>query len=161
MTETPHEAHMREALSLAEIARTQGNAPYGALLVHENTIIARAQNTTTTDNDPTAHAELNLVRQAGGDHDAAFLAECTLYTSAEPCAMCAGAIYMAGIGTVVYGCPIPTQLEVGGGGGLPVRAETILQHGGITVIGSILADEAAAVLAGDDDTTTTHTAETE
>lgn len=159
MTDNHHEPYMREALSLAAIARAEGNAPYGALLVHDNTIIARAQNTTTTDNDPTAHAELNLVRQAGGDYDAAFLAECTLYTSAEPCAMCAGAIYMAGVGTVVYGCAIPTQLEVGGGGGLPVRAETILQHRDMTLIGGVLADDAAAVLAGDE--TTTHTDKTD
>ena len=74
-----------------------GDHPFGALLVKDGEVVLTAVNTVNTDHDNTRHAELNLVSQAMRQFDADFLADCVLYTSTEPCAMCAGAIYWAGI----------------------------------------------------------------
>ncbi len=90
------------AVELAAAARAGGNHPFGALLVGpDGEVIAEAANTVETGQDPTGHAELNLVR-ATGHLGAEALATATLYTSTEPCAMCAGGIYWAGIGRVVF-----------------------------------------------------------
>jgi tRNA(Arg) A34 adenosine deaminase TadA len=93
---------LARAIVLARQARASGNHPFGALLAgSDGRVIAEAVNTVETDRDPTAHAELNLVRQTG-HLGLEMLATATLYTSTEPCAMCSGAIYWAGIGCVVY-----------------------------------------------------------
>ena len=100
-----HDAdHLRRAIELAHEARERGNAPFGAVLVGEDgRILAEGQNTVNTERDVTGHAETNLVREAWRFHDAGTLAASTLYASAEPCAMCSGAIFWAGVGRVVYG----------------------------------------------------------
>jgi tRNA(Arg) A34 adenosine deaminase TadA len=100
-----HDAdHLRRAIGLAHEARERGNAPFGAVLVGENgRILAEGQNTVNTERDVTGHAETNLIRDAWRLHDAETLAASTLYASAEPCAMCSGAIFWAGVGRVVYG----------------------------------------------------------
>ena len=96
--------HLRRAIGLAHEARGRGNAPFGAVLVGEDgKILAEARNTVTTERDVTGHAETNLVREAFRFLDAQTLASSTLYASAEPCAMCSGAIFWAGVGRVVYG----------------------------------------------------------
>ena len=90
------------AIALAREARQSGNHPFGALLADpDGVVLAEAMNTVETDRDPTGHAELNLIRESarlGPD----ILTHATLYSSTEPCAMCAGGIYWAGIGRVVY-----------------------------------------------------------
>lgn len=97
-------AHLRRALALAREAREEGNAPFGAVLVGgDGRLLAEAKNTATTEEDPTGHAETNLVRAASRTARASTLASSTLYSSAEPCAMCSGAIFWAGVGRVVYG----------------------------------------------------------
>ncbi len=97
------EAWLRAALELARRARARGNHPFGALLVGAGgATLLEAENTVVLERDPTGHAELNLVRRAGSLAPEV-LAAATLYSSTEPCAMCAGAIYWAGIGRVVYG----------------------------------------------------------
>lgn len=94
---------LRRAIQLAWSARQNGNYPFGAVLVGVGgEVLAEADNTVLTDHDCTAHAELNLVRLVSGEYDLGTLAECTLYSSTEPCAMCAGAIHWSGIGRVVY-----------------------------------------------------------
>jgi tRNA(Arg) A34 adenosine deaminase TadA len=94
---------LQTAISIARHAHQHGNHPFGAILVDEtNSIVLEAENTVTTDRDVTAHAETNLVRLASGQYSAEQLARCTLYTSTEPCAMCAGAIHWSHIGRVVY-----------------------------------------------------------
>jgi tRNA(Arg) A34 adenosine deaminase TadA len=100
-----HDAdHLRRAIELAHEARERGNAPFGAVLVGEDgRTLAEGQNTVNTERDVTGHAETNLVREAYRLHDADTLASSTLYASAEPCAMCSGAIFWAGVGRVVYG----------------------------------------------------------
>lgn len=94
--------HLNHAISLAAAARTRGDHPFGAILVTAGGVIIEANNTVVTQADPTGHAETNLVRVAAAALDAGQLAQATLYTSTEPCAMCAGAIYWSGIPRVVY-----------------------------------------------------------
>jgi tRNA(Arg) A34 adenosine deaminase TadA len=99
-------SHLRRAIALADLARRHGNHLFGALLVGaDGTILAEAENTVVSSKDATAHAELNLVRLATSRHEAETLTGSTLYTSTEPCAMCAGAIHWGGIGRVVYALP--------------------------------------------------------
>jgi tRNA(Arg) A34 adenosine deaminase TadA len=93
---------LRRAVQLAADARSHGNHPFGAVIVTADGIEVEAENSVLTRNDPTGHAETNLVRKAGAILTPEQLANCTLYTSTEPCAMCAGAIYWAGINRVVF-----------------------------------------------------------
>jgi tRNA(Arg) A34 adenosine deaminase TadA len=97
-------ALLREAIRISQAAVAHGNHPFGALLSDAGGLVmATAENSVTTESDVTCHAETNLVRTAAArGFSAAELAGCTLYTSCEPCAMCSGAIYWAGIGRVVY-----------------------------------------------------------
>ena len=95
---------LRRAIELARLAREHGNHPFGALLVDaKGNVVLEAENTVRTDKDVTAHAETNLMRMATARFDRDFLGRCTLYTSTEPCAMCAGAIYWGNIRNVVFG----------------------------------------------------------
>jgi len=94
--------HLGRAVELAREARARGDHPFGAVLVTADGAIVEAMNSVTTANDPTGHAETNLVRLSAS-LGASVLATSTLYTSTEPCAMCAGAIYWAGIGRMVFG----------------------------------------------------------
>ncbi len=94
---------LRETIRIAKDSRKEGNHPFGALLAGpDGTILLRSGNTFQADKG-VGHAELNVVREASRKYTPEFLARCTLYTSMEPCCMCAGASYWAGIGTVVYG----------------------------------------------------------
>jgi tRNA(Arg) A34 adenosine deaminase TadA len=92
----------KHAIELARRARIAGNQPFGALLVLDGNIVLRAQNTVATDRDPTAHAETNLVAAAVRELAPDQLRRSVLYASCEPCAMCAGKIYWAGIRSVVF-----------------------------------------------------------
>jgi len=95
--------HLRLAISLAAQARAHGNHPFGAVLVDEhNQVRLQAENTVVTGRDCTGHAETNLVRLATIHFSPQELSRCTLYSSTEPCAMCAGAIHWSQIGRVVY-----------------------------------------------------------
>lgn len=96
------EDFLREAIELSFQARATGNHPFGALLVLDDKIVLTAQNTVNTDCDPTAHAETNLVTMAIKHLLPEEIRRSILYTSCEPCAMCAGKIYWAGIRSVVY-----------------------------------------------------------
>ena len=97
------ESLLLRAIVLARSALEHGNHPFGALLVtRDGTVVLEAQNTVVTESDATGHAETNLVRLASRGYDRATLAGMALYTSTEPCAMCAGAIYWSGVGTVVF-----------------------------------------------------------
>jgi tRNA(Arg) A34 adenosine deaminase TadA len=95
--------HLRTAVELAARAREHGNQPFGSILVGpDGSVVLEAENTVLTERDCTAHAELNLVRAAVGRLPPDVLRDCTLYTSTEPCAMCAGGIFWSGIGRVVF-----------------------------------------------------------
>jgi tRNA(Arg) A34 adenosine deaminase TadA len=144
---TEHEPYIREAIDLARAALHRGDGPYGALLVAEGGVLLRADNTTRTDTDRTRHAEMNLVVQAQRHLGEEQLRRCTLYASTEPCAMCAGAIFLAGIRCVVFGCSVPRQVRIRGGG-LAIGAREVLASADepTEMIGPVLEDEAAAVL---------------
>lgn len=94
---------MGEALKLAARAGEEGEIPVGALVVCRNTVIARAYNQTQKLNDVTAHAEMLAITAATQYLGAKYLTDCTLYVTLEPCVMCAGAIFWAQCGRLVYG----------------------------------------------------------
>lgn len=96
--------YLRQAIALADKARERGNRPFGALIVAANgRVLAEASNANGESGDCTAHAELSAIRLASPLHCRDALATATLYSSAEPCVMCAGAIFWSAIGRVVYG----------------------------------------------------------
>jgi tRNA(Arg) A34 adenosine deaminase TadA len=99
------EALLRLAFDVAKRSREAGDHPFGSVLAdgEGKFLIEQGNGYTSEGGDRTAHAERLLASRAARAYDLATLAKCTLYTSAEPCAMCAGAIYWAGIGRVVYG----------------------------------------------------------
>ncbi len=94
---------MEEALKQAELAFEAGEVPVGAVVVAEKRIIARAHNQTEQLTDVTAHAEMLAITSAFNAIGAKYLNECTLYVTLEPCVMCAGALYWAQLGKLVYG----------------------------------------------------------
>jgi tRNA(adenine34) deaminase len=97
------ELFMEEALRAAQRALEAGEVPVGAVVVCDGKVVARGWNRNLTDNDPTAHAEIVALRQAGaavGNHR---LGECELFVTIEPCAMCAGALVHARLKRLVYG----------------------------------------------------------
>jgi tRNA(Arg) A34 adenosine deaminase TadA len=100
-----HEQHLRRAFDVARQSRTRGDHPFGAILVGPDGVVLREQGNgfSSEGGDMTAHAERLLATWASKNYSQEFLAACTLYSSAEPCAMCAGAIYWSGIGCVVFG----------------------------------------------------------
>ena len=99
-----HKRLMRRAIELSAMSRKNGNDPFGALLADANgSILLEAENTALSDKAVTAHAEQNLVTEASKQFSCDELNRLILYTSCEPCAMCAGAIFFAGIRSVVYG----------------------------------------------------------
>ena len=94
---------MRRAIRLSEESVRNGGGPFGAVIAKGNEIIAEASNSVTIDNDPTAHAEVNCIRQATRRLGTFDLSGCDIYTSCEPCPMCLSAIYWAGISKIYYG----------------------------------------------------------
>src|SRR6202035_6072456 len=98
---------MQRALAEARESAANGEVPIGAVLVHEGRILARAGNRTIRDCDPTAHAEIVVLREAARVLGNYRLAATTLYVTIEPCSMCAGAIIQARVPRLVYGCDDP------------------------------------------------------
>lgn len=95
--------HLHTSIRVAQAARDHGNHPFGAILVDEkDQVLLQAENTVVTGQDCTGHAETNLMRLATQHFPTEKLARCTLYTSTEPCAMCAGAIHWGNVRRVVY-----------------------------------------------------------
>ncbi|HUJ79763.1 MAG TPA: tRNA adenosine(34) deaminase TadA [Nitrospiria bacterium] len=98
---------MESALCEAREALVHGDVPIGAVIVRHGAIIARGHNRRECDQDPTAHAELIALRQAAAVLGRWRLSDCTLYVTLEPCAMCAGALVLARVDRLVYGCDDP------------------------------------------------------
>lgn len=143
-----HEKFMRRALNLAKISANSGNHPFGAILVRQGYVVVEGENT-VVDDDCTHHAELNLVRTAEKTMSDAQRAESTLYTSTEPCVMCAGAIYWAGIRRVVYSVPASRLVDLTGYG-IRMGCEEIFARADqpVEVIGPVLEEEGFALHQG-------------
>ena len=98
---------MQMAIEAAKIAEDNGDVPIGAVIVHNDRIIAKAYNQREQLQDPTAHAEIIALTQAAAALENWHLNGCTMYVTLEPCPMCAGALVLARIDRLVYGCDDP------------------------------------------------------
>ena len=115
-----NDEHLRRAIALAAEARAGGNPPFGSLLVGpDGSVLAEERNSSLTDKDITAHPELKLARWAGATLDPATAAGTTMYTSCEPCGMCAGALARSGIGQVVFALSVEQLNGLKTSGGFP------------------------------------------
>jgi len=99
--------YMKMAIEQAQIAEENGDVPIGAIIVYENQIIGKAYNQREQLRDPTAHAEIIALTQAAAFIESWRLHGCTMYVTLEPCPMCAGALVLARIDRLVYGCDDP------------------------------------------------------
>ena len=147
--------YIRLTLDIARESRAAGNHPFGAILVGpDGAVLMRAGNAHGDAGDRTGHAERLLMTRASLAYKAEFLADCTMYASAEPCAMCAGSAYWVGVGRVVYGLserdlgaligPHPENLTMD----LPCRVVLGAGQRPVEVVGPLLEDEARAVHEG-------------
>jgi tRNA(Arg) A34 adenosine deaminase TadA len=141
-----HEAYIKRTYQLAKSAQEKGNHPFGALLVIDNRVVFTAENSVITDNDITKHAELNLVSKVTQEIDSEALSQSILYTSTEPCAMCTGAIFWAGIPNIVYGCSTEVLGEIVGCA-FVVPCRDLLNYGKrkVNVVGPVLEDQGAVI----------------
>ena len=134
---------MHEALAEARSAAEAGEVPIGAVLVHDGKILARAGNRTIRDNDPTAHAEMVVLREAARLLGNYRLPDTTLYVTIEPCSMCAGALVQARVPRLVFGADDPK-------GGAVRSCFEILSHPRLNhrveVTAGVLAAECAAII---------------
>jgi tRNA(adenine34) deaminase len=140
--------HLQSAVAEARAAEQSGEVPIGAVIVHRGEIIARGQNRVLRDHDPTAHAEIVALRQAGRTLENYRLLNkddegCTLYVTLEPCAMCAGAMLHARIARLVYAAPDPKAGACGSV--LSVMNHPQLNHK-VDVVSGLLAEECGALL---------------
>lgn len=143
---TTDEDYIRDAISLSRSAVDNGNTPFGSLLVLDGEVIRESENTTLTDDDISAHPEFKLARWAARELDADERARTTMYTSTEPCPMCASAIVYAGLGRVVFSVRGSTLAEHTDGVIQIPCAEVIDRGGGDThVSGPVLEAEGMAV----------------
>ncbi len=150
-----HERYLRLTFALAERSREEGNHPFAAILVGpDGEVLMEAMNAFGIEGDSTGHAERVLMTRASVAYGAEFLAGCTMYANAEPCAMCAGAAYWTGIGRVVHGMseralkaligPHPENLTLD----LPCREIFAAGQREVEVIGPLLEEESAKVHEG-------------
>jgi tRNA(Arg) A34 adenosine deaminase TadA len=148
-------AFLHRAFDVARRAQARGNHPFGAILVNaDGEVLIEMENGFQPDRDATAHAERLLATQACRSYDPATLACTTIYSSAEPCAMCAGAIYWAGIGRVVFGLSERRLKAMTGDHvenptlDLPCRTVFAAGQRSVDVSGPLIEDEAAALHVG-------------
>jgi len=132
-----HSYFMQQALIEAQKAYDKNEVPVGAVIVLNDTIIARAHNLTETLTDVTAHAEMQAFTSAADHLGGKYLQDCTLYVTLEPCQMCAGASYWTQIGKIVFGAADPKR-------GFQFYKTTL--HPKTKVIGGVLEKECATIL---------------
>ena len=132
------ERFMAEAFKEADKALVRDEVPIGAVVVIRGQIVARAHNLTEALNDPTAHAEMQAITAATNYLGGKYLNQCTLYVTIEPCPMCAGALYWAQVGQLVYGAPDPKR-------GFSLIAKNIL-HPKTKTISGVLANECSNMI---------------
>ncbi len=134
---------MRHAVRLAHLAESEGEVPVGAVLVKDETVIGEGWNRPIVDNDPTAHAEIMAIRQAGKRVSNYRLLDTTLYVTLEPCLMCVGAIVHARIGRVVFGAKDPKRGAIVSA--LQLSDLQFLNHQ-VPWVAGVLADECSQLL---------------
>lgn len=140
---TLHERWMKQALRQAERAFEQHEIPVGAVIVHNNTVIAKGFNQVEMMHDPTAHAEMIALTAAATHLENKFLKECVLYVTMEPCPMCAGAIVLSRIPTIVFGCYDP---KMGASGSVMNVTENKRLNHRVHVIGGVLDAECGTLI---------------
>ena len=140
---------IRLAIEEAGRAREAGNEPFGAVLVKDGILAASGQNQVFTRNDPTYHAELGLIRAFCREKRISDLYGYTLYSSCEPCVMCAGAIFYANISRLVYGVTLEELFPLYGGG-IQISSRELFRRSSnpIEITGGVLAEEGARVFEG-------------
>lgn len=139
------EQYMRSAIEQAQVAAENGDVPIGAVIVRNGQIIGKAYNQREQLQDPTAHAEIIALTQAAAALENWHLNGCTMYVTLEPCPMCAGALVLARIDRLVYGCDDP---KTGAVKSLyNIVTDGRLNHR-IEVTGGVLADECSKLLQG-------------
>jgi len=134
---------MQAALEQAQLAASSGETPVGAVLIAGGDVLARGHNRTIADNDPSGHAEIVVLREAGqacGNHR---LPDATLYVTLEPCAMCAGAIVQARVARVVFGAYDPKAGALGSA--IDLSDSPAFNHR-FEIQGGVLADQCSALL---------------
>lgn len=134
---------MQHALQLAEKAELQGEVPVGAVIVKDEQIVGEGWNQPITLNDPSAHAEIMAIRDAGHRLDNYRLTDCTLYVTLEPCAMCTGAMVHSRVARLVFGATDP---RTGAAGSVFQLADNIHLNHRMMVTSGILAEQSAAML---------------
>ena len=137
------EGFLREAIAEAHAAEKAGEVPVGAVIVYQNQILARGRNRVIGDADPTAHAEVIALRAAGLALNNYRLYDCDLYTTLEPCAMCAGAILHARIRRLLYAAADPKAGACGSA--LSVVNHPALNHR-VEVLPALLTEECSSML---------------
>lgn len=105
--------YMKKAILWAKKSVMKGGGPFGAVIVKDGNIIAQGHNCVTLNNDPTAHAEVTVIRKACKKLNTFDLSGCEIYTSCEPCPMCLAAIYWARINKIYYGCTKSDAKDIG------------------------------------------------
>lgn len=141
--------YLRRAFTAARTARAAGDMPFGAVLVREGQARWTARNRQNSAGDPSAHAELVLLREACAALGPDALRGATVFASGEPCAMCAGAMFWAGVARIVFGAPLD-EMEARLGGprlGMGCAATLAAAQPAVAVEGPLLLDEALAALA--------------
>jgi len=134
---------MSEAITLAKQAAAEGEVPVGAIIVKDDTIIGRGYNAPINNHDPSAHAEIQALRDAANTIGNYRLVDCTLYVTLEPCVMCTGAIQHARIAKLVYGASDPKTGACGSV--VNLMAEEQLNHH-CEVESGVMADECGSLL---------------
>ena len=147
-----HQRHIRQVIEIAKSARANGNRPFGALLVSgSGETLASAENSQLTENQVLAHAEMVLLHEAVRQFSPEVLRGSTIYTSAEPCAMCSGAIFWSGIGRLVFGLSGEKLHQLAGKSPdmLVASSSDVLAQAGrrVEVVGPILEEEAEVLFA--------------
>ncbi|WP_115717844.1 tRNA adenosine(34) deaminase TadA [Gallaecimonas mangrovi] len=136
---------MRYAMTLADQAAAAGEVPVGAVLVRGNEIIGEGYNLSISQHDPSAHAEMQAIRQGGKAVENYRLLGCTLYVTLEPCAMCAGAMVHGRIQRLVFGASDP---KTGAAGSVMDLCQHPALNHQLEVTGGVLADDCAQQLSG-------------
>ncbi len=137
---------MEAAIRVALAGIDAGQTPFGAIVVRDGRIVAEAHNSVWLDGDPTAHAEVNVIRRAAATLGTIDLSGCVIYSTCEPCPMCLSAIHWAKLDRVVFGARI-ADAQAAGFSELPVNAETLASMGlsPLQVEGDRLRDRCAAL----------------